>query len=55
MIYSFMYVSYYKNNLIFEINKEYWSSKAKRLGISACGLPLGITVVNSDRISLSEI
>ena len=54
-IYALMYVRIYKNHLIFEKNEEYWSSKAKRLGISACGSPQGITVVKSDRLSLLEI
>ena len=31
------------------------TSLFKYLGFSACGMPQGITAVNSDRISLSEI
>ena len=50
-----MYVRNYKNNLIFEINKENWSSKAKRLGISACGMPQGITVNFEDVYFLKKL
>ena len=39
-----MYERIYKNHSIFEINEEKWSSKTKRLSLSACGILQGITV-----------